>query len=109
MAGDRLTLPSNPENMLNKSTPVEKYSGAIRRGDDKLICRICGASQIPAPGGSTPRTRFWCRWCCGQINRARHIASSRDIALPAEWPLIGEIPKEVLTGFLSLCGYDALE
>lgn len=37
-------------------------------------------------------------------DRARHIASSRDISLPAEWPLVGEMPTETLAGFLALCG-----
>jgi hypothetical protein len=53
-----------------------------------LNCCVCRENQIPAPDCSTPKTRFWCRWCCEQIDRARHIANIRDIELPAEWPLI---------------------
>jgi hypothetical protein len=37
----------------------------------ELACSICGGNAIPAPPGSTKRTRFSCRWCCSRIKRRR--------------------------------------
>lgn len=72
---------------------------------EKLSCCICGEAEILAPPGTVPHTRFFCRWCVEGIVTARHIADVRRIHLPATWPLIGAArPREILSGFLALCG-----
>jgi len=32
----------------------------------EILCSVCGRNSIPAPPGTTPRTRFVCRECCPQ-------------------------------------------
>jgi hypothetical protein len=70
----------------------------------ELVCCVCGVNQIQAPAGSTPRTRFWCRECCALLSVARNLADLRKVELPAEWPWTHSKPKEILAGFLALCG-----
>jgi hypothetical protein len=48
-----------------------------------LHCCVCGVSQISAPPGTVPRTRFFCRRCCELIWIARHIAEARDTSMEA--------------------------
>jgi hypothetical protein len=49
-----------------------------------LRCCACGTAEIEAPPDATPRTRFWCKFCCDRIWIARHIAEARDICISIE-------------------------
>ena len=46
----------------------------------ELSCFFCGENPIPAPAGSTKRTRFWCRSCCARLARDKNIAECREFA-----------------------------
>lgn len=55
-----------------------------------LVCS-CRVAQIPAPVGSTEKTRYTCRRCCALIVRKRNIESllafRHGCARPHETPL----------------------
>ena len=46
--------------------------------------RSCGAAQIPAADGSTPKTRYMCRRCCARFARRRNAAECRAWARQGE-------------------------
>ena len=46
-----------------------------------LKCCLCDSNEIPAPPGTNSRTRYFCKFCCGEIWIARHISSARGIPM----------------------------
>ena len=42
-----------------------------------IDCSICGGNTIPAPEGTTERTRFTCRRCTARLARRRNEAEGR--------------------------------